>query len=66
MRFPYGCICRKNFFGKAETTDTTDTTICKPGLKKTSNDFSCDVVLQSEFKLFYKSKISKADLENES
>ena len=33
MRFPYGCICRKNFFDKTETTDTTDTTIWKPGLK---------------------------------
>ena len=32
VRFPYGCICRKNFFDKTETTDTTDTTIWKPGL----------------------------------
>ena len=32
MRFPYGCICRKNFFDKTETTDTTDTTIWKSGL----------------------------------
>ena len=32
MRFPYGCICRKNFFDKTETTDTTYTTIWKPGL----------------------------------
>ena len=31
MRFPYGCIYRKNFFDKTETTDTTDTTIWKPG-----------------------------------
>ena len=30
MRFPYGCICRKNFFDKTETTDTT---IWKPGFK---------------------------------
>ena len=35
MGFPYGCICRKNFFDKTETTDTTDTTIWKPGLKLT-------------------------------
>ena len=27
VRCPYGCICRKNFFDKTETTDTTDTTI---------------------------------------
>ena len=31
MRFPYGCICRKIFFDKTETTDTTDTTTWKPG-----------------------------------
>ena len=35
MRFPYGFICRKNFFDKTETTDTTDTTIWKPGFKQT-------------------------------
>ena len=35
MRFPYSCICRKNFFYKTETTDTTDTTIWKPGLNET-------------------------------
>ena len=33
-RFPYGCICRKNFFDKTETTDATDTTIWKPDLRK--------------------------------
>ena len=29
-------ICRKNFFDKTETPDTTDTTIWKPGLKITA------------------------------
>ena len=34
-------------------------------VKKISNDFFCDVFLQSEFKLFYKFKSSKDD-QNES
>ena len=38
MRFPYSCICRKNFFDKTETTDTTDTTIWKPGYKNNNNN----------------------------
>ena len=30
-RFPYSCICPINFFRTKDTTDTTDTTIWKPG-----------------------------------
>ena len=33
-RLPYSCICPMNFF---RTTDTTDTTIWKPGLKTQMN-----------------------------
>ena len=33
VEFPYGCICRKNFFDKTETTDTTYITISKPGFR---------------------------------
>ena len=52
MRFPCGCICRKNFFNKTETTDTTDTTIWKPGLTRkptvyldTSHSLYCHLYL---------------------
>ena len=52
MRFPYGCICRKKFFDKTETTDTTDTTIWKPGLRAAAgkNQQSTD---KSEFMDFF-------------
>ena len=41
MRFPYGCICRKNFFDKTETTDTTYTTIWKPRFNYINGELIC-------------------------
>ena len=41
MRFPYGCICRKNFFDKTETTDTTYTTIWKPRFNYINGKLIC-------------------------
>ena len=40
MRFPYDCISRKNFFDKTETTDTT---IWKPGLTNTNNHINIKI-----------------------
>ena len=62
MGFPYGCICRKNFFDKIETTDTTDTTIWKPGFTQTVVYLHCEICISSSAKYkiyctFYKVKL---------
>ena len=68
--FKCSAIFSSNFFKEYKTENLLITITKKKAkvqtsihipVKKFSNDFSCDVVLQSEFKQFYKFENSKAD-----